>query len=318
MDDKPDLFGAIFSIFLIVALVWGSLLAVGLAVGLVVLVVQAAIEYWPFTILLAIAAVVLALALLPRIKRRVEAKKQLAAKKKERDAQEAAKEESRKGWSAELDRRVALHDRRVRLRNRAISVSRFRVRMPRNADDFEDVSAEFLRAAGYPDAMRTPTGPDGGVDVIASGVVGQCKMYSAHLVSAGPVRELFASKTEHGAHTAFFFLYGLGYSNDAIDVGKSLGVRLLFLDVDLMAFREVGDYHYNHVGEELTQEEYLSMTTDLTVWCSKCPKTMSMQDPNCAHPTNPNNELCPMLKGWYFDVKFPSLVWPVDPKAKRG
>jgi len=39
-------------------------------------------------------------------------------------------------------------------------------RIPRDADDFETVCAEWMQMAGFSGVQRTPKGPDGGVDVV--------------------------------------------------------------------------------------------------------------------------------------------------------
>jgi hypothetical protein len=278
---------------------FGTLIGIFIVIGMV-------LTYWVQIVLLAIAGFIVLMVWSYNVDKREQAEKQrvaaLAAEQKQRDEEAARQERIRSEWKAELLRRVVLY-------NRSLSVSNFRVRMPHNADDFEEVCAEFLRIAGYSDAGRTSKGPDGGVDVVASGVVAQCKMYSNQIIPASPVRELFACKVDHGAQAAFFFVYGLGYSDDAIKTGKRLGVRLLYLDVDLMAFREVGDYNLS-AGQPITEEEHLSMMTDWTVSCPTCPNTLSFKDPNCANNEDPDNAKCPMVRAFRCE-KLPPMVGPI-------
>ena len=49
--------------------------------------------------------------------------------------------------------------------------------MPRDADDFESVAAEWMLGVGFSNVRKTPLGPDGGVDAIADGTVAQAKFH---------------------------------------------------------------------------------------------------------------------------------------------
>jgi hypothetical protein len=111
-----------------------------------------------------------------------------------------------------------------------------RVRFPRNADDFEEVCAEWMRAAGYQGAQRTPKGPDGGADVISNRAVAQAKMYSARKVTAEEIRALVGTRQELGKAMALFFVYGLGFTPDAIRAAVKTSVQLFQLDVSKQIF----------------------------------------------------------------------------------
>ena len=50
-------------------------------------------------------------------------------------------------------------------------------RLIRTAVDAEVAAAEFMRRIGFADAKRTPSGADGGIDVIAAGAVAQVKTH---------------------------------------------------------------------------------------------------------------------------------------------
>lgn len=111
-----------------------------------------------------------------------------------------------------------------------------RVRMPKHADDFEEVCAEWMRAAGYKGAARTAKGPDGGADVVSNRAVAQAKMYSAQKVTAEEVRALVGTRQEYGKALALFFVYGLGYTENAVQVAWKTGVKLFALDVGTQKF----------------------------------------------------------------------------------
>ena len=113
------------------------------------------------------------------------------------------------------------------------------VRMPRDADDFETVCAQWMRMAGFSDVRRTPKGPDGGVDVIASTAVGQAKFHPSQKVSAEAIRALVGSKIERGKDRALFFHYGPGYTPAAIDTAINTKVELYQLDVESQRFMRV-------------------------------------------------------------------------------
>lgn len=114
-----------------------------------------------------------------------------------------------------------------------------KIRMPQDADDFETVSCEFARKIGFPDANRTPKGPDKGIDVFAEGMVGQAKMHPSQKVTGEMVRALAGSKLEKKAKHALFFHYGPGYSKDAIEAAKATGVRLFQLNAGNSTMSEI-------------------------------------------------------------------------------
>ncbi len=113
------------------------------------------------------------------------------------------------------------------------------VRIPKDADDFEAVCAEWMQKAGLPDAQRTPKGPDGGIDTIASDAVGQAKFHPSQKVTGESVRALVGSKIERKKKRALFFHYGPGYTPDAIEAARKTGVELYQLDVDKRRFKRI-------------------------------------------------------------------------------
>ncbi len=112
-------------------------------------------------------------------------------------------------------------------------------RIPRDADDFETVCAEWMKKAGFVDVERTPKGPDGGIDTIASDAVGQAKFHPSQKVTGESVRALVGSKIERKKKRALFFHYGPGYTPDAIAAARSTGVELYQLDVDKRRFKRI-------------------------------------------------------------------------------
>lgn len=104
------------------------------------------------------------------------------------------------------------------------------------ADLFEELCASEMRKFGFPDARRTPKGPDGGVDVISLEAVAQAKLHRSNKISAQPIRALYASAIEHQVPYALFFNAGAGYSQNALEVATRLGVLCFEFDVKSAAF----------------------------------------------------------------------------------
>ena len=139
------------------------------------------------------------------------------------------------------NQRMAHENRRKRLGAEAdrIRLGATKVRIPKDADDFEEVCAEWMRKTGYPNAKRTPKGPDGGIDVIAKDAVAQAKMYSNKKVTAEEVRALIGSKVQMKKNKALFFTYGPGYTEESVKLAEQTKVLLYQLDVDRRTFRQV-------------------------------------------------------------------------------
>ena len=112
-------------------------------------------------------------------------------------------------------------------------------RIPRDADDFETVCAEWMKKAGFSNVERTPKGPDGGIDVIASDAVGQAKFHPSQKVTGESVRALVGSKVERKKKRALFFHYGPGYTPDAIEAARNTGVELYQLNVETLRFKRI-------------------------------------------------------------------------------
>lgn len=90
-------------------------------------------------------------------------------------------------------------------------------------DGAEDYAAEVLRAVGFLDALRTPTGPDEGLDVFGTGVVAQVK-HQANQVGRPEVQRLVGAATSD-AWRVFFALNG--FSQPAVEFADAMGVALV-------------------------------------------------------------------------------------------
>jgi hypothetical protein len=80
-----------------------------------------------------------------------------------------------------------------------------RKRLIRTAGDAEVAAAEFMRTIGFADAKRTPSGADGGIDVIAAGAVAQVKTHMKPIGRPDLQRLCGVAK---GRTTLFFSLEG--------------------------------------------------------------------------------------------------------------
>ena len=152
----------------------------------------------------------------------------VAQLEKER-ARKAAAEEA-----AATRRRNAERRRRANMGLR----SSIKSRIPKDADDFESVCAEWVVKCGI-DAQRTDKGPDGGLDVIGPNFAGQCKFHPSNKVGAPDVQQLAGAATQARKRQKVFFHYGPGCTPAAIEAARSLGVELWEMDVDQHTFRKV-------------------------------------------------------------------------------
>lgn len=99
------------------------------------------------------------------------------------------------------------------------------VKRPRDA---ELAAAEWLRWLGFENAVVTPLGPDGGIDVRGSGVAAQVKMEGK--VTSEPVlhRLAGAARAYDFEHLAFFSL--AGFTPPAMSFADSTGMALFEFD----------------------------------------------------------------------------------------
>ncbi|MFI5500967.1 restriction endonuclease [Nocardia asteroides] len=81
---------------------------------------------------------------------------------------------------------------------------------------------------GFTDAMATPTGPDGGVDVVSTGALAQVKWQGAQ-VGRPEVQRLFGARGQI-YHKKLFFFAASGYSQAAIVYADAQDIHLYTYD----------------------------------------------------------------------------------------
>ena len=96
-----------------------------------------------------------------------------------------------------------------------------------------------MRQTGFPDAQRTPKGPDGGIDVVSSTSVAQAKFTPGHKVRSSQIRDLVGAQVQNSKTQALFFHYGPGYTNDAIRAAIDTNVQLFQFDADSQRFFQI-------------------------------------------------------------------------------
>lgn len=101
-----------------------------------------------------------------------------------------------------------------------------RRRLIRSAVDAEVAAAEFMRTIGFADAKRTPSGADGGIDVIAAGAVAQVKTHMKPIGRPDLQRLCGVAK---GRTMLFFSLEG--YTPEARKWGDLEGMALFRFDL---------------------------------------------------------------------------------------
>jgi hypothetical protein len=84
-----------------------------------------------------------------------------------------------------------------------------------------------MRSLGFLDAVVTAAGPDGGVDVVATGALAQVKHFNATPVGAPAVRQLRGAA--HAGEWAIFYAAS-GYSTSAIAFASDATVALFSYD----------------------------------------------------------------------------------------
>ena len=132
---------------------------------------------------------------------------------------------------AKLQAEVDDENRAIERKLQREVVQSSRCRIPEDADDFEEVCAEWMRKNNFPDAQKTPKGPDGGIDVLSADAVAQSKFHPSNKVSAPDIQALAGSRLQHRRRISLFFHYGPGYTDQAIEAARKTRVRLYQLDV---------------------------------------------------------------------------------------
>lgn len=86
-----------------------------------------------------------------------------------------------------------------------------------------------MRHWGFTDAAVTASGPDGGIDVEASGAVAQVK-FQAHVVGAPAVQQLYGARGLRTDRQLLFFT-GTSYSTQAAAYAEHVGMALFTYDL---------------------------------------------------------------------------------------
>jgi hypothetical protein len=102
-------------------------------------------------------------------------------------------------------------------------------RQLRIARDGELAAQDWLRWLGFEDAHCTTGGKDGGVDVLAQGLVAQVKMEARPSVRPQLQRLSCVASARPGTATAFFSL--AGFTTDAIGWAREVEMALFHFDL---------------------------------------------------------------------------------------
>ncbi len=86
--------------------------------------------------------------------------------------------------------------------------------------------ADWMRFFGFEDARRTPTGPDGGIDVVSSNAVAQVKDYAIP-IGRPTIQQLVGAS--RGRQCLFFAR--MSYTPQAVEYANELQVALFRFDL---------------------------------------------------------------------------------------
>ena len=97
---------------------------------------------------------------------------------------------------------------------------------PRQIDNWQDAehnAADWMRYWGYAEARAVPGGPDGGIDVRASGAIGQVKFQGTPV--GRPMLQRLVGASSNATDQLFFFT-GSNYSKAAVEYADERGIAL--------------------------------------------------------------------------------------------
>ncbi|WP_329319345.1 MULTISPECIES: restriction endonuclease [unclassified Streptomyces] len=124
-------------------------------------------------------------------------------------------------------RALAASSRSSSRSRKAVSAARPPGRLIREARDAELVAVEWMRYLGFEDAVATPVGADGGIDVTSSRAVAQVKM-EARPTGRPVVQQLHGVCVHEGKTGVFFSL--AGYTSQARTWAETSGTVLFRFD----------------------------------------------------------------------------------------
>lgn len=96
-------------------------------------------------------------------------------------------------------------------------------RAPKDAREFENICANWMRLWGEIDAEVTQYSGDGGLDVVSSNFGAQVKFYANSPVGRPEIQALYGAAAGNGLEPAFF-AYSNGYTNEALEWAKMTGI----------------------------------------------------------------------------------------------
>jgi hypothetical protein len=94
----------------------------------------------------------------------------------------------------------------------------------------EHNAARWMRYWGYSDAVAKPGGADGGVDVRATGALGQVKYRAARV--GRPELQRFVGARPHGSDVQLVFFTGSNYASTAVSYAQEWGIALFQYRLD--------------------------------------------------------------------------------------
>lgn len=92
----------------------------------------------------------------------------------------------------------------------------------------ELMAAHHMRTLGHRDALPTPVGADGGIDVTSRGAIAQVK-YRAQITGRPDLQKLVGAR-EHDLTVELWFFSSSKYSAQAMEYADRLNIRLLTFD----------------------------------------------------------------------------------------
>lgn len=95
-------------------------------------------------------------------------------------------------------------------------------------DEYEGYCADWLRSLGWMSAKTTRYSRDGGIDIVTTDHVVQCKHYDGGSVGAREVREIFGLAT--ATKKQGVVITSGQFTKDAMTFAKQTGVALIYLD----------------------------------------------------------------------------------------
>lgn len=94
--------------------------------------------------------------------------------------------------------------------------------------DAERAACEWMKRSGYPDAVLTPAGPDGGVDVRASTALAQVK-FEGGPAGLAKVQQFVGAAGKHRATADLLFFSASGFTRAATKFAEDEGVALFIM-----------------------------------------------------------------------------------------